>query len=337
MGNGGVKGQARVGFTLRNSIGAIEKFDSQARIEAMAGLILNGLGGLKNNENFSLVTFRNSDAPGGAFGHFYTNNPNMTFIADGLIPVNANASYRMNVFARAFTSIGAGRQFFAGCVEFDLDGSQIGTSNYMMLGGVAGNTQTTLTRVLQPGATKMYVANAASWANPGAGAYERVARFGRYKTASGKTYGDYDYSRWMLTSAGVVTGVGSAAWNAGAIVSIGGGEWEITLPAALPAFPADMVALYPGGLPIGHPVCNATTGGTYKYFAASAINIDATWLASWKPYSGTIGGIDLTGLGDSTKFSPGTAGIRLMTLPNLGGSGNAEIGFVVEFLRINLT
>lgn len=265
-------------------------------------LVSNGTGQLKNNTNFSAFTFDGTDnyySPGA----FKRSVVNSVVTTDELIPVDVNQTYRLSLMAKASPYV-AGSHAYFGLVLFDSDGNSISAPNHMY----QANTLTTLAADLKPGDTTIQLTSAANWNNSaGANTHFRGIIVWNYVNSLGYAYPPQTYSRnvWLnIYDDGAISGN------------------TITLRSAWtgPTIPA------------GTQLSNSSSGGTYKYIAASGVVVPATWT----PYTGTIGGIDLSGTNVNSKFSPGTAYAKVLFLMNRDTTGNttwvANVVFGLDYL-----
>jgi len=184
-------------------------------------------------------------------------------------------------------------------VTYDIDGNQIVPYTYMKF---TGATDTTLAAQLNPGDTTVTLTDATGWQNAtGAGGYQRNFVWYGYTNSFGYTYPDYTYSRNVSNSYSDFNTNG--AWAAGGISGN-----VITLRAAWtgPTVPA------------GTAVRNNTSGGTYKYIAASNVDVPDTWTQ----YTGLIGGWDTTGTNSPNLFPYGSSYVKLLFLLNRNVAGN---------------
>jgi hypothetical protein len=261
-------------------------------------LVTNGTGLLSNNYNFSSFAFDGSDAYF-SVGSFKDTAYNSVRFNDEIIPVDVNRTYKLSLAAKANPYVGA--KYYIGIGEYDADGLVISASNHMYF----ANTLTTLAQDLKIGDTKVYLTSAANWNNTaGSLTHYRTFIFWGYKNSKGYVFPAQTYSRYFP---------GYDMWSDGSIDFVNN---CITLKSPWSySNPNDSQGIWKAGTSLS----NGSSGGTYKYIAASNITIPSTWTG----YSGTIGGVDNTGNNDNLKFSYGTAGIKLLFLNNrdiIGGS-----------------
>ena len=253
-------------------------------------LVTNGAGLIGNNRNFSQFTYDGAEAYSGR-GSFRATGQQQTLISDELIPVNTDEKYRFTTYVKWAGS--EQPRFYAGLAFYDSDGLMLNPQFHMRLAG----TETTLAQPLKPGDTVVYLTSAAGWNNSADANLRRLLIFG-YKNSGGYTYPPYTYSRHLV----------SDAWLAGGIDYINN---TITLRVPLPTSVGNPD--HPDGeWPIGHPVCNTRSGGTYKYITANNVLTPPTWTK----FEGFIQGVDLSGTNNTFMFPPGTASAKMLFLTN---------------------
>lgn len=254
-------------------------------------LITNGTGLLGDNTNFSTFAFDGSDAYYSK-GSFKESAYNVVRLNDEIMPVSVERNYTLSLAAKCNPYVGA-RAYF-GISAYDADGYSITASMHMY---VAGST-TTLAADLVNGATEVLLTSAAGFLNTSPnGVHARRLTFWNYVNSYGYAYPPGTYTRNYS---------GSDLWADGAINY---GLNKITLNAPWAG----------GTIPAGTSVSQGNSGGTYKYITASNVIIPATWTL----YTGTVSGVDLSGTNVTTKFPPGTAGVKLLCLLNRDTDGGA--------------
>lgn len=310
-----------------------------ARSDISPEMVWNGSGHLKTNENWTTWGIDLVNAPPGASASFTNSTLNANLFTDEFIFVDPNKSYKGVAYAKA-TTLGTGCSFYAGVACYDVDSVLIQAYNHMSYTGAA---QATLTRAVNPGDTAIYISDGTGWAANSPNTFQRMIRVGNFKSAAGYVYpvSDGMYSQLFLcgiVSAGTFNGSNPLwAQSAGSITNIGGGEWRIDLIAPLPAFSAALTANFGASIPIGTPVENVNSGGTYKYLFASNISISGAWATAWQRFEGTIGGFDLSRANSFTQFAPGTAKIKPLFLPNHSGTvaGTTAVGLSFTPVVVN--
>jgi hypothetical protein len=268
-------------------------------------LVTNGSGLLGNNYNFSGFTFDQSDVYTGK-GSFRNATASANVQNDELIPVDISKTYQMNLFAKSTTYVSGNHSYF-GIAQYDVDGNYISPHNHMY----QANTTTTLASPLSPGDTTINLISAANWNNAaGASTHLRTVTVWGYTNSFGYTYPDNTYTRKVVLNAYSDGGI-----NYGANTVTLSSPWPATW----------------GVIPAGTTISNGSSGGTYKYIAASNVVVPNTWAN----YSGTIGGIDYTGTNRTYQFAPGTANIKLLFLMNRDVVGNVTNISNLSFTEVN--
>jgi Spherulation-specific family 4 len=310
-----------------------------ARSDISPEMVWNGSGHLKTNENWTSWSIDLVNAPPGAAASFTNSTLNANLFTDEFLFVDPNKTYRGVVNAKA-TTLGTGCSFFAGVACYDVDGVLIQAYNHMSYSGAA---QAVTTRVISAGDTAIYISDGTGWAANSANTFQRMVRLGNFKSTAGYVYPVSDGMYSQLFLCGIVSaGTYNAAnplWNqsVSSITNIGGGEWRIDLAAELPAFSAALTANFGSTIPIGTPVENANSGGTYKYSFASNIAISGTWATAWQRFEATIGGFDLSRANLPSQFAPGTAKIKPLFLPNHSGSVAGTTAVGLSFTPVAVT
>jgi hypothetical protein len=263
-------------------------------------LVTNGTGLRKSNYNFSTFTFTGSDAYYST-GSFQDSAFTSARFTDEAIPVDVNQRYRLSVSARQNPYVGA--RYYIGISSIDADGLAIGAINHMY----KANTLTTLAAQLNPGDTTVYLTSAANWENGGTAGVNTHLRsfiFWNYVNSFGYAFPPLTYSRnWY-----------GNMWNPGGVNTTTNTISLIT-PWTGPVIAA------------GTQLSNGSSGGTYKYITAGNVQIPNAWTS----YTGIIEGIDTTGTNIETKFSPGTAAIKVLFLNNRDVAGATVYYTNVQF------
>ncbi len=259
--------------------------------------IENGFGYLKNNTNFTTMTFDPTELKDG-FGSFKSNTIN-AYQAPQLaqkLAVDTSQSLQLRLFMKAGNASGTeyngANITYAGLIPYDSDGIVITPRNYTKF---IGSTDTTLAAALNPGDTTITLTNATGWANASEPNYQHQFCWYPYTNSSGFTYPDYSYTRNL-------SGVGM--WASG---GISGNVITLTSPWAGAA------------LASGTKVRNVTDGGTYLYTIAAGVSVPN----AWTQYQGTISGVNSATEQLDTKYRPGTAYLGFIFLFNYhGGADN---------------
>jgi hypothetical protein len=270
-------------------------------------LMTNGSGLLGNNFNMSSFTFDQVETHGGK-GSFKNATFNAGVFSDEIIPVDVTRTYKLSLWAKS-TVHAVGAHAYLGIAPYDVDNLSISPQQYMR----QANTDTTLAAPLTPGDTTITLASSASWYT-GATVYQRSIILFGYINSFGYTYPPYTYSR-------IVSNMDAAYTTLGLYSTSGISGNVITLTAPWPSTLQNPAAGSSGIWPIGTPVSNASSGGGYKYIAASNVDIPA----AWTQYTGIIGGIDTAGAnnaGTINQFPLGTASVKLLFLLNRDVAGN---------------
>jgi hypothetical protein len=266
----------------------------QSRLE---NLVTNGSGLLGNNTNFSTLTFNAVETHGGGGSFLWTGN-SATRLSDEYIPIDPEKSYELVVWAKAGNANGSGfftNAQYIGVAPYDADQLLVSPTYFMKF---TGATDTTLAAALNTGDTTITLTNGTGWATGAAFNYQRQILWWPYTNAKGYTYPNYTYSRnSSINNAGYST---NGCWS-----SIAGNVLTLSAP-------------WPGpNLAAGTAVSNASSGGTYKYIAASGVNVPNAWTR----YAGQLLGIDSGRTGSNILTPPGTAYMRLLFLANYNNPG----------------
>lgn len=149
---------------------------------------------------------------------------------------------------------------------------------------------TTLTRAASPGDTTIYIARG-DWSNSST---NHVRSINFYPAGSPYTNAG-GYSRFNLFNPG---------YNLNGITSLGGGEWSVALSSALPNWGYS--------LPIGTPVGNTYSGGTYNYAFGAPV-----YPSSWTTYvTPVMHGYVTGGASSGANFRDQTKFVRFLNLRN---------------------
>lgn len=260
-------------------------------------LVTNGTGLLGTNENFSSLTYDPIEVYSGR-ASFKTSIANTTFVSNELIPVDLNKKYRLTVYAKSTTYV-AGNKAYFGIQPTDIDWLLVAPQNYKRFSW----TDTTLASELKAGDTTITLTSASGWQTSNANAYNRQAIFWNYSNSQGYQYPAYTYSRnnTALNYGGSYStaGLWAVGWITGNVITLTSAWTGATIPA-------------------GTPVSNASSSGTYKYIAASNLEVPNTWTK----FSGCIQGIDEEGLASNVRFPYGTAFVQIIGLLNRDVTGN---------------
>ncbi len=286
-------------------------------------LITNGTAFLKNNTGFSELTYTGVEVPpGGGSGSFFTSTLSLTVFGDTKLPVDAAKHYELRGWIRGDTSVSKVHYF--GGAFYDIDDLSILAYHHMF----QPNTTTALAVALKPGDTTITLTSAATW-YLGPTAHLRSIILWNYKNSLGFEYPVNTYSRFYsnsgLTLLYLTTGLYAETTGiSGNVITL-----EAPWPTAL-GNPDDGG----GEWPIGTDVSNGSSGGSFKYFVASAQPLNA----AWTEYRGLIGDLDLSGTNVNDEFPPGTSYMKLLFLTNRSGtSGGTSTQYIANLWFSEIT
>lgn len=180
-----------------SSLEAKMKLYVQSRV---GGLVSNGTGLLKNNENFSQFTFDPSEAYSG-FGSFKITGSNQVTTMDEVIPVDPNGTYEF-AFATKVEDGTKTTKMYALVDCLDIDGSQIlpmHVKTYAVTLAEDLEAGSTTIKIIPDDVAKLKAAAGWRW---GSGELMYIAN-GKYTSQSGYHYPEGTYSRTILNGAGV--------------------------------------------------------------------------------------------------------------------------------------
>lgn len=166
----------------------------------VGGLVTNGTGLLKNNENFSQFTFDPAEAYSG-FGSFKITGSNQVTTMDEVIPVDPNGTYEFS-FATKVDDGTKTTKMYALVDCLDIDGSQIlpmHVKTYAVTLAEDIEAGSTTIKIISEDVAKLKVAAGWRW---GSGELMYIAH-GTYTSQSGYRYPEGTYSRKILNGAGV--------------------------------------------------------------------------------------------------------------------------------------
>lgn len=190
LGGGGSGGNAA-------ELEAKMKLYVQSRV---GGLVTNGTGLLKNNENFSQFTFDPAEAYSG-FGSFKVTGSNQVTTMDEVIPVDPNGTYEFS-FATKVEDGTKTTKMYALVNCLDIDGSQIlpmHVKTYAVTLAEDLEAGSTTIKIIPDDVAKLKAAAGWRW---GSGELMYIAN-GKYTSQSGYHYPEGTYSRTILNGAGV--------------------------------------------------------------------------------------------------------------------------------------
>lgn len=180
-----------------SSLEAKMKLYVQSRV---GGLVTNGTGLLKNNENFSQFTFDPAEAYSG-FGSFKITGSNQVTTMDEVIPVDPNGTYEFS-FATKVEDGTKTTKMYALVDCLDIDGSQIlpmHVKTYAVTLAEDLEAASTTIKIIPDDVAKLKTAAGWRW---GSGELMYIAN-GKYTSQSGYHYPEGTYSRNILNGAGV--------------------------------------------------------------------------------------------------------------------------------------
>lgn len=180
-----------------SSLEAKIKLYVQSRV---GGLVTNGTGLLKNNENFSQFAFDPAEAYSG-FGSFKITGFNQVTTMDEVIPVSPNGTYEFS-FATKVEDGTKTTKMYALVDCLDIDGSQIlpmHVKTYAVTLAEDLEPASTTIKIIPDDVAKLKAAAGWRW---GSGELMYIAN-GKYTSQSGYHYPEGTYSRNILNGAGV--------------------------------------------------------------------------------------------------------------------------------------
>lgn len=166
----------------------------------VGGLVTNGTGLLKNNENFSQFTFDPSEAYSG-FGSFKITGSNQVTTMDEVIPVDPNGTYEFS-FATKVEDGTKTTKMYALVDCLDIDGSQIlpmHVKTYAVTLAEDLEAGSTTIKIIPDDVAKLKAAAGWRW---GSGELMYITN-GKYTSQSGYHYPEGTYSRNILNGTGV--------------------------------------------------------------------------------------------------------------------------------------
>lgn len=164
------------------------------------GLVTNGTGLLKNNENFSQFTFDPAEAYSG-FGSFKITGSNQVATMDEVFPVDQNGTYEFS-FATKVEDGTKTTKMYALVDCLDIDGSQIlpmHVKTYAVTLAEDLEAAATTIKIIPEDVAKLKAAAGWRW---GSGELMYIAN-GKYTSQSGYHYPEGTYSRNILNGSGV--------------------------------------------------------------------------------------------------------------------------------------
>jgi hypothetical protein len=196
-----------------------------------------------------------------------------------------------------------------GIMAFDADFQQITSTCHMRYASGGVDSLTTLSAPLAPGDTTVSVTNASGWNDADSSSDKCGLIFFTYRTQGGNAQ-DF-YSRHFRT------GLFSPA-------QVDKTNHSITLLA--PLAQSDGNPDDPSGIwPAGTPLANTDSGWNLK-----PALLDQTVLPTpgdWYHACNHIGGVDTSGRNEVKNFTPGTAFVKILMLPNFSNRPGGYSGF----------
>ena len=256
---------------LARRVGGIDAAAQQRYVQSRGnGLVTNGSGFLRNNNNFPRMVFDSSDAYAG-FGCFTTNVLNNDAPMDELIPINPNATYEYSFAARTMVKNGQSRAY-AYLLCADIDGKTIlphhlPFTHFRLANQLSANGQIVVhadDRARVETAIRSRLASSASM----------FLLSGDYTSAGGYKYPTGAYSQTVY---------GSGSQN---------GTLHVTYDASTGVISGIPTNLLGSALPAGALVSIGQSGGTYIYHVPELMN--GVVPDVWTPYSRRFVAKDLT-------------------------------------------
>ena len=271
-------------------------------------LVSNGNGALGNSYNMpSALSYDASDTPGLPGSFLFTGYHGLDLTTSEFIAVDAQKTYRLESYIKQAT--GDRHAQVMGIMAFDADFQQITSTCHMRYASGGVDSLTTLSAPLAPGDTTVSVTNASGWNDADSSSDKCGLIFFTYRTQGGNSQ-DF-YSRHFRT------GLFSPA-------QVDKTNHSITLLA--PLAQSDGNPDDPSGIwPAGTPLANTDSGWNLK-----PALLDQTVLPTpgdWYHACNHIGGVDTSGHKEVKNFTPGTAFVKILMLPNFSNRPGGYSGF----------
>lgn len=219
------------------------------------------------------------------------------------IPVDVSKRYIMSISSKTFEKSGSGLlgRHYIGFSCWDED------KQFIRLEHCGGVGNTTLSRDLNPGDSKMYITSASGWYTGADVTNNRnyFRNIGLYPPTHPKYSAAHRYTR-VGTRGG---SVGGSQIQYRAAVQTGQGDWELTLCNTADT-PINWTYNEPYATPAGTPVHRGAAGGTYNYAFSRRQYTDE----SWTTYQLNVEGPERRNSGRIFRFD--TKYIRFMILGN---------------------
>ena len=240
-------------------------------------------------------------------------NNSSTVGTDSFIPVDITKRYTLSFQVKGYQTATDGRQpqHYLGFACFDQ------FKQFIRLEHCGGVGNTTLSRDLNPGDSKMYLTSSSGWVTGAdvTGTRNYFRNIGLYPPTHPLYSTPHTYTR-VGTRGGAV---GGSRIQYRAMVQTGQGDWELTLCNASDV-PVNWNYTEPYATPAGTPVHRGVAGGTYNYaFSRRVYNTSS----GWQNMRLTVEGPPSRNSGRIFRYD--TAYIRAMILhnyahPNAGGA-----------------
>ena len=251
-------------------------------------LVVNGDGFLGNNTNFNQMTFDGAQANNSGGSFTIALGSKLTVASNEYIAVKPDRKYTFSADMKSLNGLSTFNGFLG---MYDVDKLQISDRNHIYL---AGST-TKLARDLVAGDTVAYVEDLSGWKLQ---TYRHLISVWNYKNSKGYMYPTESYTRNFIDL--LAPNYTPTAETFDYVNN------KITLAKA-----------YTGEtIPKGTAVSQGGIGPTYKY----AFYCKPT--TEWQKFSGSYDGVDYSGGNIATKFSPGTAFVKINFLWNDNGAAD---------------
>ncbi len=276
---------ATISFKSSNGTGVTSTI---GEIRVGENLIKNGDLSLKNNTNFSSLTY-GTDSEGSYLS--YTKDTSAHLYANEYIYIDTSKKYQMTADFKSNNTIAT---FYAGFTYYDMNLHEISPSHVMYI----KISKTSLKQDLKNGDTTVYLNDASGFqVNSSTPIHQLGLIFWNYKDENGYTWPEETYSRnawYPLYTYDAVDKTNntitlSSPWNHG------------TIPAGTKLNQSD------------------SSGQNYNLLSHSELT------TTWQNYSGIIEGIDTDGTNSYKKFHYGTVYIKPYVLFNYNNASNTTL------------
>ncbi len=236
-------------------------------------LVVNGSAILKDNTNFSSLTFDGEQANNSCGAFTTTETSYQVISSDYSFPVNPSLSYSFEMDAKSKNNKA---QMYSFLSLFDIDNKEISSLHCLYVTG----TLTSLTQELKAGDTVVYLDDLSGWQTSGSADTQSFI-FWNYKNSFGYEYPAETYSR-NTTSTGLFE-----------FSSVDKTNNTITLKKPWSG----------GSYSAGTQLSQGNRGSSFLYQGMTG----ATPSTTWTHYAGHYAGVNYTGQLDKGKFLPGAA------------------------------